>query len=73
MLPCQDVNFLKSSDMRRRCETELVRMNTTMQFCESVHLIRKNGAPIQDLSPVTHTARGGGRGGGVNMKSRMNF
>ena len=31
-IPCQDVNFYKSLDMRRICETELFSMNTTMHF-----------------------------------------
>ena len=64
MLPCQDVNFLKSSDMKRRCETELVRMNTTIQLCETAHLIRKNGARISEVIPAQARRPLGGLGGG---------
>ena len=70
---CQDVNFLKSSDMKRICETELVRMNTTIQLCETAHLIRKNGARLQDRLPAPAKRLMGGYPGGRKVGPAGNF
>ena len=47
-LSCQDVNFLKNSDMKRRCETELAPIS------EQTTKVHQNECETVDYIPNSH-------------------